>query len=74
MREGKAITMQYFQGATKEAEMDNYRAVALAEGFEDGTREEQIEAWQHLIDTGLAWSLQGWFGRTARDLIEQGII
>ena len=32
-----------------------------------------IEAWQHLIDTGLCWQLQGWFGRTARDLIDNGI-
>ena len=57
--------------------MDNYTAVAIAEGFcegENATREEQIEAWQHLVNTGLAWSLQGWFGRVAAALIEQGII
>jgi hypothetical protein len=54
--------------------MDNYRAVALAEGFEEGTEEEVIAAWQHLVDTGMAWSLQGWFGRTAHDLIERGVI
>lgn len=54
--------------------MDSYTAVALAEGFEEGTEEETIKAWQYLVDTGMAWSLQGWFGRTARDLIEQGVI
>ena len=55
--------------------MDNYTAVGIAEGFEGAESEEQvIEAWQHLVDTGLAWSLQGWFGRTATQLIEQGII
>lgn len=54
--------------------MDDYLAVALAEGFETATSEEQvIEAWQHLIDTGLAWRLQGFFGRNAQNLIEQGI-
>lgn len=56
--------------------MDNYTAVSIAEGFcegENATKEQQIEAWQHLIDTGRAWALQGWFGRTATDLIEQGI-
>lgn len=50
------------------------RAVGLAEGSEEGTEEEVIEAWQYLVDTGLAWNLQGWFGRTAAALIEQGII
>ena len=33
-----------------------------------------IEAWQYLIDTGLAFKLQGWFGRTAKYLIENGKI
>ena len=54
--------------------MDNYMAVGIAEGFEPAESEEQqIEAWQHLIDTGLAWSLQGSFGRMAKHLIEQGV-
>ena len=53
--------------------MTDYQAVALAEGFEKATSEEQlIDAWQHLIDTGLAWKLQGWFGRRAKRLIEAG--
>ena len=53
--------------------MTDYQAVALAEGFEEATSEEQlIDAWQHLIDTGLAWKLQGWFGRQAKSLIEAG--
>ena len=54
--------------------MNDYEAVALAEGFEEGTEDEQIAAWQHLVDTGRAWRLQGWFGRTARSLIEAGVI
>ena len=55
--------------------MDNYTAVGLAEGFIEAESEEQIiEAWQYLHDTGLAYRLQGWFGRTARNLINEGII
>ena len=54
--------------------MDNYTATGLAEGFIQADSEEQvIEAWQHLIDTGLCWQLQGFFGRTARQLINDGI-
>ena len=54
--------------------MNNYDAVMIAEGVIEVDEDKQIEAWQHLVDTGLAWSLQGWFGSTAMDLIEQGII
>ena len=56
--------------------MDNFTAVSIAEGFcggETASKEQQIEAWQHLIDTGLAWSLQGSFGRAAHALIERGV-
>jgi hypothetical protein len=54
-----------------------YLATAIAEGFlegENATKEQQIEAWQYLHDTRLAYQLQGWFGRTAQQLIKQGII
>lgn len=53
--------------------MDAYRATMIAEGVEEATEDEAQEAWQYLIDTGLAWQLQGWFGRTAIDLINRGI-
>jgi hypothetical protein len=55
--------------------MDNFTAVALAEGFQEADSEEQvIEAWQYLHDTGLAYQLQGSFGRTAQDLVNRGVI
>lgn len=55
--------------------MDTYRACSIVEGFsgEEHTRDEHIEAWQHLIDTGACWSLQGWYGRTAMDMINAGV-
>ena len=54
--------------------MDTYTAVMICEGVEEPESEEQaIEAWQYLIDTGIVWQLQGWFGRTATCLIDQGI-
>jgi len=54
-----------------------YLATAYAEGFcegEDATATEQIEAWAYLIKTGQCWHLQGWFGRNAQALIENGVI
>ena len=55
--------------------MDSFTAVGLAEGFIEADSEEQVlEAWQYLVDTGLAWQLQGWFGRTAHHLIQEGFI
>jgi len=54
--------------------MDNYTAVGIAEGFIEGTVQEQIEAWQYLHTSGLAYQLQGSFGRTAQSLLSQGII
>lgn len=53
--------------------MDSYTATGIAEGFIEATDNDQvIEAWQTLIDTSLAWQLQGWFGRQAQRLIEEG--
>ena len=55
--------------------MDNFTAVAIAEGFWAAESEEEaLAAWQHLVDTGLVWKLQGWFGRTAQHLIDEGVI
>ena len=55
--------------------MDDFWATGIAEGFLPADSDDQvIEAWQHLVDTGLAWRLQGWFGRTAVDLINAGVI
>ena len=54
--------------------MDIYEAIGIAEGFVECDEELRIiEAWQMLIDTGMCWQLQGWFGRNAMRLIEEGI-
>jgi len=38
------------------------------------TKKDEKKMWQHIVNTGMAWQLQGWYGRTASDLIHQGVI
>ncbi len=58
----------------KELIDDVHVAVGKAEGYIPcESLAEEIVAWQYLIDTGVAWRLQGWFGRQAMFLIEQGL-
>jgi len=35
--------------------------------------DEAVEFFQGLIDSGMAWTLQGSYGRTAKSLIESGV-
>jgi hypothetical protein len=53
---------------------DDYTAILIAEEVMPATDARRLAAWQHLVDTGLAWRLQGWFGRTAAALIEDGLL
>jgi hypothetical protein len=53
--------------------MDAFQAVDIVE-ITGGSEEDQLIAWQWLHDIRLAYSLQGWYGRSAQSLIEQGLI
>lgn len=57
--------------------MDSFTASQYAEGYMDGegaSMDEQLTAWQWLHDTKQAYKLQGFYGRTASRLIEEGAI
>ena len=52
-----------------------FKATMIAEGAEEPTEEMgYIDAWQHLVNTGEVWKLQGWFGRSAMRMISDGTI
>jgi len=58
-----------------EYKMDLFSAVSIIEGDREINNEEEvIAAWQYLHDSGAAYNLQGWYGRTAVQLVEQGYI
>jgi hypothetical protein len=44
--------------------------------YEEGLLDEVeiIELFQSLVDSGMAWRLQGSYGRTAQDLIDAGLV
>lgn len=52
-----------------------YRCIDRIIAYEEGdlSDEDTIALFQELIDSGLAWSLQGHYGRTAHRLILAGI-
>ncbi len=44
--------------------------------YENGelNENETIKLFQHLLDTGQVWGLQGHYGRTAWDMLEEGLL
>jgi len=55
--------------------MSNFNSLNFIMAYEGGELEEEeiIEGFQHLIDNGMVWTLQGHYGRTASALINAGL-
>lgn len=53
-----------------------YDSVGAIMAFESGELDDDgiVELFQHLLDTGLVWQLQGSYGRMAESMINAGII
>ena len=53
-----------------------YDVVGAIIDYECGNLDDEgtITLFQHLVDTGQAWTLQGHYGRTAQALIDAGYV
>jgi len=56
--------------------MNSFDACAFIEGFsgEEATQEQLVAAWQYIYDEGLHYQLQGFYGRTIHDMLDNGLI
>jgi hypothetical protein len=53
---------------------EKFNVVGFVMAYENGELDEDkiIEGFQHLIDKGIVWELQGSYGRMAKSLIDAG--
>ena len=53
----------------------NELSIAIVDYENDHLSEDEIvELFQELVDNGMAWTLQGHYGRTAMALIQAGLV
>ena len=65
------MTIAGWESQRREPKFDVVGFIMDYEGGEIG-ESEMIEGFQHLIDSGTVWNLQGHYGRTAAALIDAG--
>jgi len=55
---------------------DRMPDIGLMMAFEEGelSEEKTLELFQGLVNSGLAWKLQGSYGRMAKALLDAGLI
>jgi hypothetical protein len=55
--------------------VEGFNSVDFVIDYEQGNLDDEaiVEGFQHLIDSGLCWQLQGCYGRMAQSLIQSGL-
>jgi len=76
MRVRSAQALGDQQQREAQAKPSLYDHVGAIMAYEEGEldRDGTVALFQHLVDTGLAWQLQGSYGRTAAAMIEAGLV
>ena len=66
----------WFIPLTGGSKMSDYDLCAAIEAYEEGTMEEEDvrDFFQALVNSGLAWTLQGAYGRKAHAMLDAGEI
>lgn len=61
---------------TNKTDNNKYDELSAMMAWEQGDLDKDgtIDLFQHLVDSGLAWQLQGVYGRTAAQLINRGYV
>lgn len=70
-RDGTDVVPTFLTSLEEVKPYDHTGAIIAFEAGELSV-DDTVILFQHLIDTGLAWQLQGHYGRTAKGLIDAG--
>ena len=54
--------------------MDTQRAINLVTGYEDGTSEEYVRAYQKLLNSRQIWRMSDKYQRRAELMIKEGVL
>lgn len=67
---------QLLDDAEEADKAQDFDTVSFLMDYEGGALDEDevVAGFQHMLDTGIVWQLQGSYGRTAANMIEAGLI
>lgn len=71
-----SITPPFLDDVDEAEGAEDFDAVSFIMDYEGGALDEDeiIAGFQHMLDTGIVWQLQGSYGRTAAALLDAGLI